>query len=222
MALIKIKIVSDVICPWCYIGYRSLQRAIALYQKTYPGGSQDQFEISWKPYFIDQVAPAQSELIQDRMIRRMKDPKMVEAAQTRLKRTGAEVGLNFRFGGSMGSSRKAHQLLHVVGKEHGYDVQCRLAEQLFHYQFEREEDISRIDTIIQAAVQAGLFEMNARDLLASDREMHEVEQEEGAIRAAGIHGVPHFIIGDDQHLDGAADYTEFLDAFIAVRGGVSD
>lgn len=78
MTVIKIEIVSDAICPWvrtrpsprrtntdecqCYIGYRNLQRAIRLYQKTYPGGSQDVFDITWKPYFLDQV-PRERELI---------------------------------------------------------------------------------------------------------------------------------------------------------------
>jgi hypothetical protein len=47
----------------CFIGYRTLQRAIALYKKTYPGGSEDEFVIEWKPYFIDQVAPETSVLI---------------------------------------------------------------------------------------------------------------------------------------------------------------
>lgn len=80
MALIKLTVISDPVCPWvcynppmasyihlnlnfhtqCYIGYRRLTKAIRLYQKTYPGGSQDRIRISWKPYFLDREAPMES------------------------------------------------------------------------------------------------------------------------------------------------------------------
>ncbi|KAF3484177.1 uncharacterized protein GIQ15_03501 [Arthroderma uncinatum] len=217
MAVIPISIVSDVICPWCYIGYRSLQRAIGLYQKTYPGGSKDEFEIIWKPYFIDQEAPSKSEWVPDRMNRRMKDPKMVEAAQTRLKRVGAQFGIQFKFEGYMGSSRLAHQLLYVVYKEKGSEMQCKVAEQLFRYQFEKEADVSDINVVVEAAVQAGLGEEEVRTWLASDVGIAETEKEEKEMRDSGkVQGVPHFIIGE-QHLEGAVDYTEHLEAFIAAR-----
>lgn len=53
----------EILTIQCFIGYRSLQRTIALYKKTYPGGSKDEFQIVWKPYFIDQVAPEESVLV---------------------------------------------------------------------------------------------------------------------------------------------------------------
>ncbi|KAK2839257.1 hypothetical protein FQN49_006319 [Arthroderma sp. PD_2] len=219
MAVIHISIVSDPICPWCYIGYRSLQQAISLYQKTYPGGSKDEFDINWKPWFIDQEAPVESEWMTDRMTRRMKDPKMVEAAQTRLKRVGAQSGIHFKFDGRIGSSRMAHQLLHLVYKEKGSEMQCKVAEQLFHYQFEREEDVSKIDVVVEAAVMAGLSEDEVGDWLMSDKGVAEIEKEEKEIRdSKRVEGVPHFIIGE-QHLEGAVDYTEHLEAFIAAREG---
>jgi predicted DsbA family dithiol-disulfide isomerase len=58
MTLFDITITSDTRCPWCYIGYRRLQTAISLFQKTYPGGSSDTFNITWKPYYVDPSAPA--------------------------------------------------------------------------------------------------------------------------------------------------------------------
>ncbi|XHF97574.1 hypothetical protein AWENTII_001154 [Aspergillus wentii] len=64
MAIIKIEIVSDAVCPWCYLGYRRLQKAINLYKKTYPGGSQDNFELVWKPYFLNPDALKESVLVQ--------------------------------------------------------------------------------------------------------------------------------------------------------------
>ncbi|PLB46373.1 thioredoxin-like protein [Aspergillus steynii IBT 23096] len=216
MAVIKIDIISDAICPWCFIGYRNLQRAIQLYQKTYPGGSKDVFDITWKPYFIDQV-PRGSELVQDRMLRRM-SPEMVHGAQMRLKRVGTSAGIDFKFGGWIGSTRRAHQLLYLARKESS-ELQCQLSEKLFQYQFEKEADISRPEVLVEAAVQAGIPEERVKGWLASDEGMKETEEETKQIKESGIVGVPHFIIGETQHLQGAEDMEELFQAFIAAREG---
>ncbi|PGH08708.1 hypothetical protein AJ79_05899 [Helicocarpus griseus UAMH5409] len=223
MAVIKIDIISDVICPWCFIGYRDLQGAISLYQKTYPGGSKDEFEITWKPYFLDQEAPKESMLIQDRMLRRM-TPQMVEAAQTRLKRVGAALGIKFKFGGYIGSSRPSHVLLHTVGAERGSQMQCRVAETLFQYQFEREEDVSCLETVVRAATEAGLAEKEVREWLAGEgagEGVREVIEEEGKrIREGGeVQGVPLYVIGGKLHVDGAVGVGEFFEKFVQVRDG---
>ncbi|KAH8422283.1 DsbA family oxidoreductase [Aspergillus melleus] len=213
MRVIQIDIISDAICPWCYIGYRNLQKAIKLYQKTYSGGSQTAFDITWKPYFLDQV-PRESELIQDRMLRRM-NPQMVHGAQTRLKRVGKSVGIDFKFGGWIGSTRKAHQLLYLARRESS-DLQCRLSEMLFQYQFEKEADISQSDVLVEAAIQAGIPEEKVQGWLASEEGMEETEEEAKKIRESGIVGVPHFIIGGTEHLKGAEDIEELFQAFITV------
>ncbi|KAE8326226.1 thioredoxin-like protein [Aspergillus sergii] len=219
MALIKIEIILDAICPWCYIGYRNLQKAIALYRKTYPGGSKDIIEVWWKPYFIDKEPPKESILVQDRMLHRM-DPKMVAAVQTRLKRVGTDVGIRFRFGGYIGSSRLAHQLLYLAARE-GSELQCRVSELLFHYQFEEEADISQLDTAIAVGVHAGLREDDIREWLASGAGVAEMEADAKKARADGVTGVPHFVIGGKHHMEGAVDMSEQFEAFVAVREGQS-
>ncbi|KNG83029.1 hypothetical protein ANOM_008257 [Aspergillus nomiae NRRL 13137] len=212
MALIKIEIISDAICPWCYIGYRNLQKAISLYQETSPGGSNDTIEVWWRPYFLDQEPPKESIFIQDRMLRRM-DPKMVAAAQTRLKRVGADAGIRFRFGGYIGSFRLAHQLLHMAARE-GSELQCWVSELLFHYQFEEEADISQLGTVIAVGVQAGL-----REWIASGAGIAEMEAEAKKARADGVTGVPHFVIGGKHHMEGAVDMSQLFQAFVAIIEG---
>jgi predicted DsbA family dithiol-disulfide isomerase len=152
------------------------------------------------------------------MLRRM-DPKKVEAAQIRLKRIGAAVGLNLKFGGYIGSSRRAHQLLYMAGRRKGIEMQSKVAEMLFHYQFEREADISELDTLVEAGVQAGLCEEDVRKWLESDVGMSETEDEARRAKATGIQGVPHFIIGGQHHLDGAVETSEFFETFVEVREG---
>ncbi|EEP77234.1 predicted protein [Uncinocarpus reesii 1704] len=210
MAVIQISIISDVICPW---------RAIEIFQKTYPGGSRDTFEINWKPYFIDQEAPTESELIQDRMLRRMQDPKTVAAAQTRLARAGREVGLHLKFGGAVGSSRLAHQVLQVVGAEKGSAMQCRVAESFFHCQFERELDTSGVGVVLEACAMAGLDGAEVRGWLEAGMGKEEVEREEREERRAGVQGVPRFVVGE-REVDGAVDFAELFEAFVVAREGV--
>lgn len=143
-------------------------------------------------------------------------PEMVHGAQMRLKRVGKGAGIDFRFGGWIGSTRKAHQLLYLARKE-GSELQCRLSEILFHYQFEKEADISRPDALIEAAIGAGIPEEKAQRWLASEDGILEIEEEAREIRESGIVGVPHFIIGGTEHLKGAEDMEELFRAFVAVR-----
>ncbi|KAL4993919.1 hypothetical protein BDV10DRAFT_199157 [Aspergillus recurvatus] len=223
MAIISIKIISDVICPWCYIGYRTLQRAIALYKKTYPGGSEDDFAIEWKPYFIDPVAPETSELISDRMARRM-TPSQIEAAQTRLKRVGNTVGISFKFGGYMGSSGFAHRALYLAFDRGGSHMQCVVAESLFKYQFERQRDVSQMHVVVEAAVEAGMDGDIVREFLEGDGGKEEIGREGQKARERGVKGVPCFCIGNGvkgeggvQVVDGAGDMEEFFGAFVRAR-----
>ncbi|RDW79305.1 DsbA family oxidoreductase [Aspergillus mulundensis] len=218
MAVISIEIISDVICPWCFIGYRTLQKAISLYQKTYPGGSKDEFVIEWKPYFIDQVAPESSVLINDRMARRMTRPQ-IEAAQTRLKRVGKSVGIEFAFGGYMGSSRLAHRALYFASERGGSQMQCALAEVLFRYQFELERDVSGVDVVVEAAGEAGLDGDAVRVFLEGEGGKKEIEEEQNIVREMGAKGVPCFVVGDGKEVvDGAGDMEEFFGAFVRAKG----
>ncbi|OJD12715.1 hypothetical protein AJ78_06729 [Emergomyces pasteurianus Ep9510] len=247
MAVITIDIISDAICPWCFIGYRDLQKAISLYQKTYPGGSKDEFQLLWKPYFTGQEPPRRAisppnlllqfllcshrsqlkikskndssayiyqSIYPERMLRKM-GPKMTQGAQTRLKRVGAALGINFKFGGYIGSSRLAHVLLHTTAVEKGSLMRCKVSEILFQYQFEIEEDISCIDTLVRSAVEAGLDESEAKGWLAGEGAGNGVgeiiEAADKQARGNGVQGVPHFIIGGNHHIEGAVDVAEFLE-----------
>ncbi|KAL3442955.1 thioredoxin-like protein [Aspergillus insuetus] len=220
MAIIPIEILSDPICPWCYIGYRTLQRAMTLYQKTYPGGSRDTFDIIWKPYFIDEVEPDESVLIHDRMARRM-TPSQIEAAQMRLVRSGNPLGINFSFGGYMGSSRLAHRVLFFAARIGGSETQCRVAETIFRYQFELEKDTSQLNVVVSAAVESGIEEWIVKEFLAGSGGVEEIEHEAWTYRerlnAEGVSGVPCFVIGGEVRFEGVGDWEEFFGAFVAAR-----
>lgn len=77
MTVFHIQIISDPVCPWCYIGYRRFAKARELYQKTYPSGSKDTFNVEWKPYYLNPDAPLESVLIQGTVVPLRTSPQEV-------------------------------------------------------------------------------------------------------------------------------------------------
>jgi predicted DsbA family dithiol-disulfide isomerase len=144
-------------------------------------------------------------------------PEQVSAAQTRLTRVGAASGIQFKFGGYIGSSRLAHRLLHIVREKKGSEVQDRLAEMLFHYQFEREADVSQVDGVVAGGGRVGLGEEEVREWLAGDEGIKEIEEQGRRARDAGVKGVPHIIVKGQYQFDGALDVSEFFEAVVQAR-----
>ncbi|OJJ39149.1 hypothetical protein ASPWEDRAFT_105524 [Aspergillus wentii DTO 134E9] len=221
MAIIKIEIVSDAVCPWCYLGYRRLQKAINLYKKTYPGGSQDNFELVWKPYFLNPDALKESVLVQDRMNSRMGPEKSAEIQKT-FRSIGMREGILFKFNGYVGNTKLSHQLLHLASSKplsSETSTQTLVAEELFRFQYELEKDISQIDTLVDIGTLCGLNGDEVRTYLEEDRGRVEVEEEEREVKASGMKGVPHYIIGGQYHLEGAVDVSDFFDIFVQLKEG---
>ncbi|KAJ0419934.1 thioredoxin-like protein [Aspergillus carlsbadensis] len=154
------------------------------------------------------------------MARRM-SRSQIDAAQTRLVRTGKALGINFAFGGYIGSSRLAHRALFLAAQIRGSETQCRVAETLFRYQFEMEKDISQLDVVVRAAVEAGIEEGVVGDFLAGSGGIGQIEHEAMAARERlklqGVSGVPCFVIGGEVRFEGVGDWEEFFGGFVAAR-----
>ncbi|PGH13171.1 hypothetical protein AJ80_06417 [Polytolypa hystricis UAMH7299] len=218
MAAIEILITSDPVCPWCYIGYRRLTKAIDLFRKTYPGGSSCEFKIIWKPYFLDEEAPAESVPYLERMAQKI-GPDRVAGSQDLLRRQGLANGINFQFGGRIGSTRLAHQLIHTTALQGTQDQQTAVVEVLFRAHFEEEKDITQIDTLVEIAVDAGLDATKVRTWFDDESVAGEIESQAKKARERGIVGVPYFEIGEHE-LSGAQDVGEFFETFVAVMEGL--
>ncbi|RAH75615.1 DsbA family oxidoreductase [Aspergillus aculeatinus CBS 121060] len=255
MTLINISITSDPVCPWCYIGYRRLTKALRLYQKTYPGGGQDAIRITWKPYILDANAPMESIPymgtlprdtlspihnrilidLAERMTQKL-GPEKVPHAQAHLQRLGRADGIHFRFGGRIGSTLPAHQVIMLsqlqdqwhtsesalTGSDTGVGA-AALVEAIFEAHFEREQDITDVETLVRLAGQAGMDECVARSWLDEGRGVAEIQQEALRAREEGIVGVPYFQFGEGERmrsLSGGQEVAEFLEALIAHKEGL--
>lgn len=161
---------------WCYIGKRTLEKAISIHQKTYPGGRDDIFNISFQPYYLDYTSiliPAnepkksgagptvdKSELAEIKLGHMTQEQK--DILEKRMNQIGRSLGINFRSRGKIGSTRAAHHLIHLsqMGGHEGREVTNELVGRLFEAYHELEMDISAREVLRQIAVEVGLDQVD--------------------------------------------------------------
>lgn len=145
-------------------------------------------------------------------------PEKIAAAENRVNQAGRSVGIQFNFGGKIGSTRDAHRLIHLCQTEcKELAIRDDLVERIFEAYHEKELDISEIDVLRRLATDAGLDRKEVDKWLDSDQGGTVVDAEASQNRTVTTAGVPFFIIQDAYHIDGAQDLQEFLEAFIKVR-----
>ncbi|KAF9875008.1 DSBA-like thioredoxin domain-containing protein [Colletotrichum karsti] len=220
MSVIQIEVIFDFVCAWCYIGKRKLDQAIALYQKTYPGGKNDVFSVTWRPYYLNYNPSSHSVDKSELAKTRLTDmsPERQAALTKRMEQIGRSVGIAFRWGGQIGpDTRDAHRLVRLT-RSKAPEIQDALIEKLFGAYQELEKDISNKDILRQIAIDVGLDDADVEQLLASSSGLDEVDEEEKKTRdlAAGS-GVPTFIIQGIHKLDEAQDSSDFYEVFMKVK-----
>jgi predicted DsbA family dithiol-disulfide isomerase len=128
--------------------------------------------------------------------------------------TGKQEGINFSYGGKIGSTFDSHRLLYYVKQQDdGEKKQNDLINVIFRYYFEEEQDLSDHQVLIRAAEQIGLNGNQIKEFLQSNQYVKEVQQEINEGQRERISGVPHFRINDRIELSGAQDPQQFLQAF---------
>ncbi|KAL7268581.1 hypothetical protein RUND412_008795 [Rhizina undulata] len=205
MTKFTIEVVSDTVCPWCYVGHKKLTKAISKFSEANPSHT---FELTYKPY---QLNPSLASAI-DKVGHYHSKFGEARSSQMfhRLSTVGAAEGIDFKFGGKTGNTRDSHRLVQL-GKERG--LQVPVVEQLFKAYFEEEGDITDLGVLVGAGVKAGLEEEEVRRWLESDDGGAVVDREVIEAQMRGISGVPHFRINGDIEMGGAQDAQEFVEVF---------
>ncbi|MCJ1469500.1 hypothetical protein MMC07_008133 [Pseudocyphellaria aurata] len=227
MTNFKIDIVSDTVCPWCYIGKKKLDRAISLYRSLHPASDAqqaDSFTITWYPFYLNPSAPTPG--VDKRSFYASKFGGPVQAARIfqTLDTAGKSVGINFRFGGLTGNTRDSHRLIQLAGRPvsgaaGGAEMQNRVVDQLFAAYFENEEDITNRDVLCARAVRAGVPEEQVRTWLqdGSDAGGDVVDREVEQARVKGVSGVPNFTLQGKYSIGGAQDPEAFVKLFEKIK-----
>jgi predicted DsbA family dithiol-disulfide isomerase len=206
---IEIEIVSDAVCPWCYVGKKRLDKAM---QKL---SSEYEFSIQWKPFQLHPEMPPEGmpgmELLEKKY--------GVERARQMLvtmTETGKTEGISFNFPAIpyTPNTKLYHRLVKYAGMFHKQDM---LVNSLFHAYFESGEDINDPKTLVDHAEKVGLDPEEVHKFLNSDSFLKEVEEEEEVYRNAGITGVPSFIINRKYLVVGAQPPEYFESAFLQME-----
>ncbi len=212
---LKIDFVSDVSCPWCVIGLRALDEALARV------GDDISVEMHFQPFELNPKMGAQGQDITEHIVEKYGiTPAQADANRHNIRARGAQVGFQFTMGkvddvtGSPGRSRiyntfDAHRLLHWAELE-GLEKQKALKEALFKAYFTDGQSPASHEVLLQLASSVGLDAARALEILASDEYANDVRQREQLYLDNGIHSVPAIII-NDRHLISGGQPTEVFE-----------
>jgi predicted DsbA family dithiol-disulfide isomerase len=209
---ITIDIVSDVVCPWCIIGYKELQRAVDMV------ADRAVISVRWHPFELAPATPPGGQSIADYGRERYgATPEQSAANRVRITERGAQLGIDFRYGpqSRIYNTRRAHQLLAWAG-EHGGQTALKMA--LFNAYFTDQSAIDDPDVLLSAVEMAGLDRNAAQQVLDSDGYRDAVTAEISYWQDQNITGVPAFIINGKYMIPGAQDgetFAQIIDRVIA-------
>ncbi len=193
----KVEIWSDVACPWCYIGKRRIEGALAQFEH------QDQVEITWRSYQLDPQAPRTSEETMNELLARKygMSQKQAAAANDRVSGIAAQDGLEYHMEQvQYGNTFDAHRLIHLAATHH---LQDEMEERFFKAYFTEGVKLGDVETLVKLATEVGIDAEEARTVLASDRYADEVRADIQRARRLGVQGVPFFAIDEKYGVSGA-------------------
>jgi len=203
MRALKIDIVSDVVCPWCIIGYKRLQMALKQLSDEISA------EIHWHPFELNPTMPAGGENLRDHLARKYGSSTEASIeARKMLCQLGSDVGFHFNFFDDMRiyNTRKAHQLIMWANQHH---KQSELEMALFEAYFCHGKVMDDEQVLLSIAVEAGLDAEQCKHILQDESWAKAVANTEQQWLQAGIQAVPAIII-EQKHLISGAQSTETL------------
>jgi predicted DsbA family dithiol-disulfide isomerase len=210
---IRIDIISDVVCPWCFIGKRRLEKALSLRPEVEP-------EIVWRPFQLNPDMPEEGMARADYMAAKFGDRAHSRRIHQTIADAGASVGIAFAFDRILRSPNtlKAHRLIrHATRRGLGHATVTRLFESYFL----EGRDIGDIETLATIAGEAGLDATAAAAYLASDAERDDVVSEDRNARRLGVNAVPCYIFDGQYAISGAQEPEFFFPVFDLVRNGAA-
>lgn len=198
----RIDVWSDVACPWCYIGKRRLETAIAAYGQP--------VEVVYHAYLLDPSAPDEARPLNPYLEAKYGDA--VPAMQARVTELAAAEGIEFHLEKAHAvNTRHAHRLL-VLARRRGVQIEAK--ERLLRAYFTEGRDLGDLFTLAELGIEAGLDGDEVRAWLASENDAEngnaEVEEELATARDLGINAVPTFIIDRKYAVQGAQESSTFL------------
>jgi predicted DsbA family dithiol-disulfide isomerase len=194
---LKIDIVSDVVCPWCTVGYKRLEKAISEL------GIEDQIEIEWQPFELNPQMPAEGQNVDEHITEKYgSTAAQQKESKQRLVDAGNELGFTFDYFDDMRivNTFDAHVLLEYAKK---FDKQTALKMRLTASYFSERKDVSQREVLKQALLDVGLNAEEGMALLENEEARYEVRTQQGYWKNLGVNSVPTIVFNRKSAVTGA-------------------
>ena len=204
---LTVEIYSDVVCPWCYVGKRRLERALDQLKGTVKA------EVSWRPFQLNPTMPREGMDRTTYLEAKFGSLDAFQRLEEHVLAAGIAERISFAFEkiARAPNTFLAHRLVWFAGQQGCQDA---VVESLFRGYFEEGADIGSLPVLARLAGRAGL---SAEQFLGSNDGVTEVKAEEAVGHRLGIRGVPYFILNDAYALSGAQPSERFVEAFKKVE-----
>ncbi len=191
----KIDVYSDTICPWCFIGKRRLERALA-------ERPQPDLELTWRPFQLNPEMPPGGMGRQRYLELKFGGPTGAKQTYDSVREAGRSEGIDFAFEriGRTPNTLDSHRLIRLAGEAGRQDA---VVQALFDAYFLEARDLGDLDVLVAAAAAAGLDPAQARAYLESDKDAEAIKAEDAQARHIGVQGVPTYILANKYVLSGA-------------------
>ena len=205
-AKLTIDIYSDVMCPWCVIGYSQLKKGLAELEGEIAA------EVRWLPYELNPDMPPEGMTRDDYVRAKFGGGDRPRQIYQAIAESGREAGIDFQFSRIRRTPNTvlSHRLVHWSAR-HG--AQDQVVAGLFRLYFEEGRDIGDVETLVECAMRCGIDELATRRFLASDEGRQEVIASDVYARRLGINGVPCFIVNRKYAVSGAQPPSAFVEVF---------
>jgi len=192
---VRIDVVSDVVCPWCFIGKHRLEMALALKPDI-------AVEVCWRPYFLNHWIPREGISREEYLTAKFGSPERYQSIAQRVSQAAAAEGLTYAMEkiSRQPNTLDCHRLIRWA---EGLGKAAEMKQKLMDLYFTEGADLTNHAVLVQAAADVGLDAEDVRAALASDQDVAQIEREAQAAKEAGIEGVPCFIFGSKFAVSGA-------------------
>jgi protein disulfide-isomerase len=201
---LKIQIWSDIMCPFCYIGKRRIEKALSQFEH------KEAVAIEWKSFELDAsfIPSADDSLVEHLAEKYRKDTDWAQSMLDNMTQNARAAGLDFHFEKAvLANSHNAHRLLHLAKKHH---LANELEELLFEAYLTDGKDLNSLDTLNELVISVGLEADAVAQVLHSNDYSAAVKQDIQEASAIGVQGVPFFVFDNKYAISGAQPTTAFL------------
>jgi predicted DsbA family dithiol-disulfide isomerase len=201
---VGIDVVSDVVCPWCFIGKHRLEQALALKPDI-------AVEVRWRPYFLNDWIPREGISREEYLTTKFGSPERYKGIAQRVVQAAAAEGLTYAMDkiSRQPNTLDCHRLIRWA---EGIGKAAEMKQRLMDLYFTEGADLTNHAVLVQAAGDVGLDPEDVRAALASDQDVAQIEQEALSAKEAGIEGVPCFIFGGKFAVSGAQAPEDLAEA----------